>query len=176
MHGAPHIHHGLPLKRTCASILRENHGLRELLLDKNVQFTKEEWDACAHAAAELNPFLLYDFLLALEESESATPATGWMPQHLALRDTSGKLLAAAPVYAKAHSYGEYVFDHSWARLHAQLGATYYPKLQCCIPFTPVTGPRMLVAPALDAGFMTSLLLQGMKKLSSIAEVRVAATL
>ncbi|MBB2198540.1 hypothetical protein HLH44_13930 [Gluconacetobacter sp. 1c LMG 22058] len=70
--------------------------------------------------------------------------TGWLPQHAAIRDPAGRLLAAAPMYAKPHSCGEYVFDQSWARAFEQAGGDYYPKLQVAVPFSPVPGPRLLV--------------------------------
>src|SRR6185437_13299386 len=95
-----------------------------------------EWDACAGPE---NPFLSHAFLDALEESGSATRENGWLPQHLALEDAAGRLIAAAPLYLKGHSYGEYVFDHGWANAYERAGGSYYPKLQCAVPFTPVTG-------------------------------------
>ncbi|GAA0574093.1 GNAT family N-acetyltransferase [Craurococcus roseus] len=101
----------------------------------------EEWDACAGGA---NPFVSHAFLLALEESGSATAGTGWLPQHAALRDGSGRLVACAPCYAKSHSQGEYVFDYGWADAYERAGGDYYPKLQVCAPFSPVPGPRLLV--------------------------------
>ena len=104
------------------------------------------WDACA---GDDNPFLSYAFLEALEASGSATPKTGWLPQHLVLEDSTGKLLGAAPLYLKSHSYGEYVFDHGWASAYERAGGEYYPKLQAAVPFTPVTGPRLLVHPEAD---------------------------
>ncbi len=106
----------------------------------------EEWDACAGPD---NPFTRHAFLSALEDSRSVSAMTGWMPQHLALRDDDGRLLACAPLYVKSHSYGEYVFDWAWADAYHRAGGTYYPKLQCAVPFTPVTGPRLMVRP--DAG-------------------------
>ena len=102
-----------------------------------------EWDACAGAG---NPFVSHAFLSALEDSGSAGPRTGWMPRHAALRDAAGGLLAVAPMYAKSHSYGEYVFDHGWANALERAGGDYYPKLQVAVPFSPVPGPRLLVRP------------------------------
>jgi predicted N-acyltransferase len=102
-----------------------------------------EWDACA---GDDNPFLSHAFLDALEQSGSATGETGWQPQHLALEDADGRLLAAVPLYLKDHSYGEYVFDWGWASAYEGAGGRYYPKLQCAVPFTPVTGRRMLLRP------------------------------
>jgi predicted N-acyltransferase len=100
----------------------------------------DEWDACA---GDDNPFLSHAFLQALEASGSATAETGWLPQHLALEDGAGRLVAAVPLYLKSHSYGEYVFDWGWASAYERAGGHYYPKLQCAVPFTPVTGPRLL---------------------------------
>ena len=105
-----------------------------------------EWDACAGAD---NPFLSHAFLEALEGSGSATAETGWLPQHLALEDHSGSLVGAVPLYLKNHSYGEYVFDWGWASAYERAGGRYYPKLQCAVPFTPVTGRRLLLRQ--DAG-------------------------
>ena len=105
-----------------------------------------EWDACAGAD---NPFIRHAFMDAMERSGSACARTGWLPRHLAVRDGEGRLLAAAPLYLKSHSFGEYVFDWSWAQAYERAGGKYYPKLQCAVPFTPVTGPRLLVHPAGD---------------------------
>jgi hypothetical protein len=102
-----------------------------------------EWDACA---GDANPFVRHAFLAALEESGSAAPATGWAPHHLVGRDAAGRIAAAMPLYLKSHSYGEYVFDHAWAHAYERAGGSYYPKLQAAVPFTPVTGPRLLVRP------------------------------
>jgi hypothetical protein len=102
-----------------------------------------EWDACAGNA---HPFLAHAFFSALEGSGSAVAATGWLPQHLALRGADGRLIACAPAYLKSHSYGEYVFDWSWADAYERAGGRYYPKLQVAVPFSPVTGPRLLARP------------------------------
>ena len=81
-----------------------------------------------------------------EESGSATARAGWAPQHLSLADTDGRVVGAVPLYLKSHSYGEYVFDYGWADAYERAGGRYYPKLLCAVPFTPVPGPRLLVAP------------------------------
>ena len=107
------------------------------------EIAPDAWDACAGAG---NPFVSHAFLSALEDSGSAGPRTGWMPRHAALRDAAGGLLAVAPMYAKSHSYGEYVFDHGWANALERAGGDYYPKLQVAAPFSPVPGPRLLVRP------------------------------
>jgi uncharacterized protein len=100
-----------------------------------------EWDACA---GDDNPFLSHAFLDALEQSGSANAESGWRPQHLALEGEDGRLLGAVPLYLKNHSYGEYVFDWGWASAYERAGGRYYPKLQCAVPFTPVTGQRLLL--------------------------------
>jgi uncharacterized protein len=90
-----------------------------------------------------NPFISHDFLSSLEASFSVGLRTGWQPRHLLLEDASGALVGAAPCYVKSHSRGEYVFDHGWADAFERAGGAYYPKLQVAVPFTPVTGPRLL---------------------------------
>ncbi|MBX6744467.1 MAG: N-acetyltransferase [Acetobacteraceae bacterium] len=115
-----------------------------------------DWDACA---GEENPFVSHAFLAALEESGSATARTGWLPQHAVLRDPAGQVVACAPCYAKSHSQGEYVFDWSWADAFERAGGRYYPKLQVCVPFSPVPGPRLLVRPG--SGVPPAALAQGL---------------
>jgi predicted N-acyltransferase len=115
-----------------------------------------DWDACAGGG---NPFVSHAFLLALEESGSATARTGWLPQHAGLRDGDGRLVACAPCYAKSHSQGEYVFDYGWADAFDRAGGSYYPKLQVCSPFSPVPGPRLLARPG--AGVPATALAQGL---------------
>jgi predicted N-acyltransferase len=107
------------------------------------QIDAAEWDRCAGAD---NPFVSHAFLSAVEDSGSAGARTGWLPQHATLRNDAGQLLAAVPLYAKSHSYGEYVFDHGWANAFERAGGSYYPKLQVAVPFSPVPGPRLLIAP------------------------------
>ncbi|AXV15352.1 GNAT family N-acetyltransferase [Neorhizobium sp. SOG26] len=96
-----------------------------------------------------NPFISHAFLSALEESGSATAKTGWLGHHLLLEDDKGDLIGAVPGYLKNHSQGEYVFDHGWADAFERAGGRYYPKLQCSVPFTPATGPRLLVSAGYD---------------------------
>ncbi|MDP7042319.1 MAG: GNAT family N-acetyltransferase, partial [Gammaproteobacteria bacterium] len=92
-----------------------------------------------------DPFLRHEFLLALEESGSVSRESGWSPCHLTCENDSGELLGALPLYLKDNSYGEFVFDFAWASAYQQAGLAYYPKLVCSVPFTPVTGSRLLVA-------------------------------
>ncbi len=122
-----------------------SEGITVRSVDGIGRVAAKAWDACAGAD---NPFCSHAFLLALEESGSVSAKTGWSPCHLLAEDGSGRLLACAPLYLKTHSYGEYVFDWAWADAYQRNGRAYYPKLQCAIPFTPVTGPRLLVRPDL----------------------------
>ncbi|WP_245416084.1 GNAT family N-acetyltransferase [Microvirga sp. 17 mud 1-3] len=110
------------------------------------------WDACAMGGANasgdedpFNPFVSHAFLSALEEAGCVGPKTGWTPLHLLVEDDGGTLRGAAPCYLKSHSMGEYVFDHAWADAYDRAGGHYYPKLQVSVPFTPVSGPRLLAA-------------------------------
>jgi hypothetical protein len=96
------------------------------------------------------------------------PEEGWGPQHLLVRDTTGALLGCCPLYLKGHSYGEYVFDNSWANYSTMMGKRYYPKLQCCVPFTPVTGPRLLVTPGPDAALVRRVLAQSLVAVAGAA--------
>jgi predicted N-acyltransferase len=101
------------------------------------------WDACAGG---VNPSVSYAFLSALEDSGSTTTRTGWAAQHLSLAAPDGTILGVVPLYAKTHSYGEYVFDYGWADAYERAGGRYYPKLISAVPFTPVPGPRLLLRP------------------------------
>ena len=117
---------------------------------------RAEWDACAGSA---NPFVSWDFLAALERSGSVGEGTGWQPLPLLIDGADGRIAAAAPLYGKTHSQGEYVFDHGWADAWERAGGSYYPKIQLAAPFSPVPGPRLLLrepalAPALIAGIET----------------------
>ena len=111
---------------------------------------REAWDACAtHPACAGNPFLRFDFLDALEDANCAVERTGWGPQHLVVEDEKGRIAAVMPLYLKSHSQGEYIFDHAWADAYERAGGRYYPKLLSAVPFTPVTGPRLLVRPDVE---------------------------
>jgi predicted N-acyltransferase len=132
-----------------------------------------EWDACAGASARAgrpgNLFVSHAFLHALEESGSATRKTGWLPQHLVLEDGAGGIAACMPLYLKSHSYGEYVFDHAWADAYERAGGDYYPKLQAAVPFTPVTGPRLLVREGPDRAERAALLLRAAATLTELLD-------
>lgn len=119
-----------------------------------------EWDACACPEAAdggppADPFTTHRFLSALEASGSVGPGTGWQPRHLVAR-AGGRTIAVAPLYAKGHSQGEYVFDHNWAHAWERAGGQYYPKLQVAVPFTPATGRRFLTRPGHEAIGMAAL--------------------
>ena len=101
-----------------------------------------QWDALAGTG---NPFVGHAFLSALEDSGSVGPGTGWNPAPIMIEDARGTPLAAMPAWLKSHSQGEYVFDHAWADAWHRAGGRYYPKLQIAVPFTPATGPRLLLA-------------------------------
>jgi hypothetical protein len=102
-----------------------------------------EWDALERGAS---PFLSHAYLAALEASGAVGEDTGWIPMHLALEDEHGRLRAALPLYAKHHSWGEFVFDFAWAEAYDRAGIDYYPKLVAAVPYTPVPGPRVLLEP------------------------------
>ena len=159
-----------------------------------------EWNACAHGAVtqatkakhevkltsednsspELctqgqadNPFVSHEFLSSLEASGSVGGRTGWLPRHLLAEDADGVLFGAAPCYAKTHSQGEYVFDHGWAEAFERAGGDYYPKLQVAVPFTPVTGPRLLARPGPTADAIRGALADALVELTSTNELSSA---
>ncbi|MGP1355624.1 GNAT family N-acetyltransferase [Roseicyclus sp.] len=114
------------------------------------QIAAGDWDACACPEAAdggrpNDPFTTHRFLSALETSRSVGTGTGWQPRHLVAR-SGGEIIAVAPLYAKGHSQGEYIFDHNWAHAYERAGGRYYPKLQMAVPFTPATGRRFLTRP------------------------------
>ncbi len=119
-------------------------------MDSLAQISADDWDSCAcPEAAEggrpEDPFTTYRFLSALEESRSVGTGTGWEPHYLSA-ELNGEVIGCAPLYAKAHSQGEYIFDHNWAHAYERAGGRYFPKLQIAVPFTPVTGRRLLTKP------------------------------
>ncbi|MEM8588518.1 MAG: GNAT family N-acetyltransferase [Pseudomonadota bacterium] len=132
-----------------------------LTLEKTIDAVPAaDWDRCA---GDDNPFVSHAFLSVLEESGSVKAETGWLPQHLVLRDPAGQVVGCVPLYLKGHSYGEYIFDHGWADAFERAGGRYYPKLLSAIPFTPATGPRLLVADTADASFHRRALIQALQQ-------------
>ncbi len=122
-----------------------------------------DWNGLAGATG---PFLRHEFLAALEETGCATPATGWTPCHLLLKDEAGRLAGAMPLYSKTGSFGEFVFDWAWADAYRRAGLRYFPKLVSAVPFTPATGPRLLHAPDRDPGAVRAALLAGATALAA----------
>ncbi|MCG6204035.1 GNAT family N-acetyltransferase [Rhodopseudomonas sp. HC1] len=150
-----------------------------------------EWDACARgalappapssdastascttSAAAYNPFTSHAFFSALETSKSASVRTGWGPRHL-LAKQGERIVGIVPCYLKAHSQGEYVFDRGWADAYERAGGSYYPKLQSSVPFTPATGPRLLIRPGEDAGEVAAALSGGLIALCKLSEASSA---
>jgi hypothetical protein len=142
--------YGTPLETASNNSLKRLRGLADSARDDSAHEeleSKSEQAALSEAVPDRhNPFVSHSFFSALEESGCVSARTGWAPQHLLVEDEAGAVLAAMPCYLKNHSRGEYVFDHGWAEAFEQAGGRYYPKLQVSVPFTPVTGPRLLVRP------------------------------
>jgi predicted N-acyltransferase len=133
------------------------------------EVAQADWDACACPEAEdggrpNDPFTTWRFLRALEESGSVGAGSGWQPRYLTARQ-GGQLIACAPMYAKSHSQGEYIFDHNWAHAYERAGGRYYPKLQIAVPFTPATGRRFLTRPGFTETGIAALV-QGMVELTA----------
>ncbi|MCU1719664.1 GNAT family N-acetyltransferase [Pseudomonas sp. 5P_3.1_Bac2] len=136
-----------------------------ITLDSLNTLSAQEWDGLC---ARPQPFLRHAFLSALEDSGSVCAETGWQVAHALWQDDSGRTLAAMPGYVKSHSFGEYVFDHAWADACYRAGIDYYPKLLGAVPFSPVTGARLLGDPA-AAGWLLDALTAGLpqRQLSSL---------
>jgi uncharacterized protein len=147
----------------------------------------EEWNACASPTPDLrgldtlapagscadskpyyNPFVSHAFFSAVEESGSAIARTGWGPRHL-LAKIDDKVVGVVPCYLKSHSQGEYVFDRGWADAFERAGGRYYPKLQCSVPFTPATGPRLLIRGDVDREQVANALASGLVALTGISK-------
>src|SRR6185312_6221059 len=120
-----------------------------------------------------NPFVSHAFLSALEQSFSVGNRTGWQPRHLLAEDAKGTLLGCAPCYVKTHSRGEYVFDHGWADAFERAGGAYYPKLQVAVPFTPVTGPRLLARPGPAAEAVRGALADALARITTESDLSSA---
>ena len=120
-----------------------------------------------------NPFISHGFLSSLEASFSVGQRTGWQPRHLLAESANGTLLGAAPCYVKSHSRGEYVFDQGWAEAFERAGGDYYPKLQVAVPFTPVTGPRLLARPGPLAAAVRGALADALVEITTASELSSA---
>ncbi|PPR09511.1 MAG: hypothetical protein CFH41_02541 [Alphaproteobacteria bacterium MarineAlpha11_Bin1] len=132
------------------------------ILSSLSEVSAEDWDGCAGPD---NPFISHMFLKTLEDSSAACNETGWLPQHVVIEDPAGGLIGAAPCYLKYHSHGEYVFDWGWADAYTRAGGKYYPKLQVSVPFSPVTGPRLLVRDGEDKIHTRKMLATGLVELA-----------
>src|SRR6202011_4695516 len=119
-----------------------------------------ESNSCADLTLSYNPFVSHAFLTALEASGSACARTGWGPRHLLAR-LDGVIVGIVPCFLKSHSQGEYVFDRGWADAYERAGGRYYPKLQVSVPFTPATGPRLLIANGVDKDEIGTALASGL---------------
>ena len=140
----------------------DGDAVKVKIINKIAAVSADQWDACA---GEENPFVNHAFLDVLEQSSSVCAESGWLPQHLLVEDAEGCLRGAVPCYLKNHSYGEYVFDWGWADAFERAGGNYYPKLQISVPFTPVTGPRLLVRPGPQAEDTRRVLIAGLIELA-----------
>jgi len=139
------------------------------VLSSLAQIDAADWDSCAcpetkDGGRPIDPFTTHRFLATLEDSGSVGPSTGWKPQYLTAY-LDGMLVACAPMYAKSHSQGEYIFDHNWAHAYERAGGRYYPKLQIAVPHTPATGRRLLVRPGYET-IGQSALVQGAVQLAA----------
>jgi len=124
------------------------------------QIAAEDWDACAcpevaDGRRAYDPFTTHRFIKAFEDSGSVGAGTGWDPRYLTA-EMDGQIIACAPLYAKSHSQGEYIFDHNWAHAWERAGGRYYPKLQIAVPFTPATGRRFLTRPGFEVEGISAL--------------------
>ncbi|QWD78693.1 GNAT family N-acetyltransferase [Polynucleobacter sp. MWH-Svant-W18] len=131
------------------------------ILDQLSSLSASEWNALT--GQDTGPFTKYEFLSTLEETGCVGGNTGWQTAHLVLRH-HGRLVAAMPLYLKQHSYGEFVFDWSWAQAYEQYGMQYFPKALCAIPFTPVPGTRILTAAGEDNEVLHQKIIEGLKAL------------
>ena len=137
--------------------------MRLEIADHIAEFDPGAWNALTGADY---PFFRHEFLVALERHGAVGPEVGWVPRFLLLRGDDDRLLGAVPTWLKSHSRGEFVFDFTWADAWERHGLAYYPKLVAAIPWTPATGPRLLVAPGDDASAHRTALAQGLRTLTT----------
>ena len=151
---------------------KHGNALRLQLTDDPTTIDASAWDALLARQRTPTPFMRHAYLAAMHASGSAVPATGWTPRFVLLwegPEDAAELVAACPLYIKAHSYGEYVFDWAWANAYAEHGLHYYPKALVAVPFTPVPGSRLLARDAVARGALVEALIElcGALKLSSL---------
>ena len=129
-------------------------------------------DSCVNSKPAYNPFVSHAFFSACEASGSATARTGWAPRHL-IAKVGGTVVGIVPCYLKSHSQGEYVFDRGWADAYERAGGRYYPKLQASVPFTPATGPRLLIRGGIDQDQIGTALASGLVALCGVTKASSA---
>jgi len=137
--------------------------MKATVLDSYLSVPKADWDALV---GDGSPFLEWAFLAGLEELDCAVEATGWVPRPILVTTDAGAVVGGAPGWVKTHSMGEFVYDHGWADAAHRAGIPYFPKLIIGVPFTPVTGARLLVHPDADPEAVRSALLRGIEEASS----------
>jgi uncharacterized protein len=161
--------------------------LRFRIVQSIAEVPAAAWDACAGDVSSENdlshefitrgqpdnPFVSHAFLLALEQARTVGGRTGWQPRHVLVETADGESVGAAPCYLKSHSKGEYVFDHGWADAFERAGGDYYPKLQAAVPFTPVTGPRLLAKPGPLAAEVQTALADALAEITRASELSSA---
>src|ERR1700759_4862888 len=141
----------------CANPASDSVGLDRL---DTLASTVPSADSCTGPRPRYNPFVSHAFFAAIEASGSAVARTGWAARHL-LAKLDGRIAGIVPCYLKSHSQGEYVFDRGWADAYERAGGGYYPKLQASVPFTPATGPRLLIRDGVDADVIGTALASGL---------------
>ncbi|HSN73013.1 MAG TPA: GNAT family N-acetyltransferase, partial [Steroidobacteraceae bacterium] len=149
--------------------------MRTRVVDTIAGVDRSAWNGLALGGS---PFLRHEFLEALETTRCADPGNGWQPMHVLIEDAAGQLAAAVPLYLKSHSWGEFVFDWSWANAYARAGLDYYPKLVSAIPFTPAPGPRLLCSPSRDPNVLRGAAiaaLEGLVKSLGVSSLHVLFT-
>src|SRR3954470_22279697 len=138
----------------------------------NLDTLASDGDFCAGSKPTYNPFVSHAFFAAAEASGSACARTGWGARHLLAR-LDGEIAGIVPCYLKSHSQGEYVFDRGWADAYERAGGRYYPKLQASVPFTPATGPRLLIRDGVDREQIGTALASGLVALCGISKTSSA---
>jgi len=139
--------------------------MAKMQIERCTSYTQIDTATWNHLAGYDSPFLRHEYLLALETSGSACAATGWQPLPILVRDVSGRVIGGIPLWLKSHSFGELVYDFAWAQAYQRAGLAYYPKLIAAIPFSPVTGRRLLIDPEADRAVVVTQLIAAARDLA-----------